>query len=238
MRLLSAQFLVGALEPGHPSHKWVTGDHGRRRCKETLRTKLLTTVEPYLRNGTTPRGAAKESKKAIHTDIVRDTKSRLDPNRVLLARPPAISKKEKPLPRLTRVTLAQLRSGHCARLKDFQLRIGKAVDDLCPDCNLVTQTVTHLFQCSAQPTPPRWALETSGNAQMKLPSFSLLFLLSPSSRRRRRLRHQDVVDDGAVLLHLQHLRARILSSLLSRSLTLFFSLLSHSPLLSNSIFLK
>ena len=193
MRLLSAQFLVGALEPGHPSHKWVTGDHGRRRCKETLRTKLLTTVEPYLRNGTTPRGAAKESKKAIHTDIVRDTKSRLDPNRVLLARPPAISKKEKPLPRLTRVTLAQLRSGHCARLKDFQLRIGKAVDDLCPDCNLVTQTVTHLFQCSAHPTSlgPRDLWERPDEVAIflsSLPSFSFLPPppTPPPPRRRRR----------------------------------------------------
>ena len=88
----------------------------------------------------------------IHTDVVRDAMDRLAPNRVLRQRPPKINPNEKTLPRKTRVTLAQLRSGHCARLKDFQLRIGKADDDKCPDCRLDVQDVHHLFNCPARQT--------------------------------------------------------------------------------------
>ena len=57
MRLLSAQFLAGALSPSHPSHKWVTGPQGRRRMKETLRTKVFEDVSPYTQaDGTIPVG--------------------------------------------------------------------------------------------------------------------------------------------------------------------------------------
>ena len=67
-------------------------------------------------------------------------------------RPPAISKAENHLPRNIRVTLSQLRSGQCARLRNFQLKIGKTTDDLCPSCSLDSQTVSHLFDCPANPT--------------------------------------------------------------------------------------
>ena len=50
------------------------------------------------------------------------------------------------LDRKTRVTLAQLRSGHCPRLKTYQFKIGKADDDLCPDCG-----IDLLFNCPARP---------------------------------------------------------------------------------------
>ena len=76
----------------------------------------------------------------------------LEPNRVLNARPPKISKDENTLDRRTRVTLAQLRSGHCAKLKSYQFKIGKALDDKCPDCCIDSQDVAHLFNCPARPT--------------------------------------------------------------------------------------
>ena len=117
----------------------------------------------------------------------------MDPNRVLFTRPPKISKKEQFLPRLTRVTLAQLRSGHCARLKDYQFRIGSAVDDLCPGCSLVSHSVTHLFQCPAHPTTlgPRDLWERPDDVAIflsSLPSFSFLPPppTPPPPRRRRR----------------------------------------------------
>ena len=74
------------------------------------------------------------------------------PNRVLGRPPPPISKAESSLPRITRTVLSQLRSGHCARLRDFQLRIGKSDNDICDDCELFPQTVNHLFNCPARPT--------------------------------------------------------------------------------------
>ena len=54
--------------------------------------------------------------------------------------------------RITRVVLSQLRSNFCARLKDYQLRIGKSQDDICPACQLEAQAVRHLFDCPARPT--------------------------------------------------------------------------------------
>ena len=58
----------------------------------------------------------------------------------------------KHLPQKSRTTLAQLRSGHCAQLRDFQLRLGKINDETCPDCELFPQNVKHLFECPAKPT--------------------------------------------------------------------------------------
>ena len=50
--------------------------------------------------------------------------------------PPTVHKLERSLPRISRVTLSQLRSGHWARLRDFQCGIGKTDDSLCPGCLL------------------------------------------------------------------------------------------------------
>ena len=153
MHLLSAQFLASALSPSHPSHKWVTGPQGRRRMKETLRTKVFDDVSPYTKDGgIIPVGDVREVQDKIHTDIAGRTIAGLEPNRVLNARPPKIDKSESTLNRKTRVTLAQLRSGHCAKLKSYQFKIGKATDDRCPDCCLDAQDVWHLFNCPARPT--------------------------------------------------------------------------------------
>ena len=75
------------------------------------------------------------------------------PNRVLGAHPPPINPNENQLPRQSRVTLSQLRSGHCSKLRDFQKwKLGKVDDDICTDCELFPQTVSHLFNCPARPT--------------------------------------------------------------------------------------
>ena len=121
--------------------------------KETLRTKCFEDVSPYTRaDGTIAAGKVRETQDKIHTEIVRKAMAGLEPNRVLNGRPPKISKQEVTLDRKTRVTLAQLRSGHCARLKSYQFKIGKAVDDKCPDCGIDSQDVPHLFSCPARPT--------------------------------------------------------------------------------------
>ena len=59
---------------------------------------------------------------------------------------------ESLLHRSSRVVLFQLRSGFCARLRDYQCRIGKTVDDVCQECHAFPQTVSHLFECPSHPT--------------------------------------------------------------------------------------
>ena len=153
LRLLSAQFLARALQEGHPSHQHVTQDRGRRPMKETLRSKVIEEVQPYLNaNGKVDAGDFPRVQRAIHTDVVAKTVDRLGGSRVLNRRPPPVDKSEATLPRLVRTTLSQLRSGFCARLKSFQFRIGGADDDLCPDCGTLTHDTNHVFSCQTHPT--------------------------------------------------------------------------------------
>ena len=152
LRLLSGQYLVQALQPGHVCHDVVKLPLGRRRNRETLQSKCMDLVEPYLENGVIPRSKYKETLGKIHTKIVGDVISGYSDNRVLNAPTPEISKEEKCLPRQTRTTLAQLRSGFCAKLKDYLHRIGRSDDDICPDCNSAPASSSHLFSCPSHPT--------------------------------------------------------------------------------------
>ena len=91
-------------------------------------------------------------KNELHTKVVERAISRSSPNRVLGVVPPAVHKSQGRLTRVAQVVLCQLRSGHCARLRDYQARIGRSPSDLCLGCNLEAQTVKHLFDCPARPT--------------------------------------------------------------------------------------
>ena len=91
-------------------------------------------------------------KNELHTKVVERAISRSSPNRVLGVIPPAVDKSQGRLPRVAQVVLSQLRSGHCARLRDYQARIGRSPSDLCLGCNLEAQTVKHIFDCPARPT--------------------------------------------------------------------------------------
>ena len=156
LRLLSAQHLARTLQPGHVSYPFAQIDNSPRRLKHTLRSKCIADVQPYLEaDGSLGRGNFSYVKNQLHTDIVRKSIESSGPNRVLGVRPPPIHASETSLPRITRTTLSQLRSGHCGKLKDLQLRLGKVNDDICPDCGLFPQNVLHLFDCPARPTTLR-----------------------------------------------------------------------------------
>ena len=198
LKLLSAQFLAKCLQPHHPSHLCVRLPRGRRSMKHTLQSKVSDVVQPYLNaDGVIEPGTYKATIDSIHTDIVSDAISRLAPNRILNCAPPVIDNKENYLPRITRATLAQLRSGFCSRLNDYQFKIGERPNDLCPECGTVTHSSQHLFECPSFPTnlsvedlwTNTWAVASFLST---LPSFD--FLPSPGPppppppRRRRRLR--------------------------------------------------
>ena len=88
-----------------------------------------------------------------HTSSVNSI-ANLEHNKVLGAHPPAISDSEKALPRITRTTLSQLRSGYSTHLKSYMSRISKEVPvpDVCPLCQQPGHTTVHLFSCPANPT--------------------------------------------------------------------------------------
>ena len=165
--------------------------------KETLRSKCLPDVQPFLNGeGVAERGSYEATKSSIHTNIVRDTTDSLGPNRVLAQQPPPIDPTETYLPRQTRVTLSQLRSGHCARLLSYQAKIGKSPNNLCPDCGIHPHTTNHLFDCPAHPTSlsvtDLWRNTwRTAHFLQSLPSFDHLPSAGPPpppARRRQRPR--------------------------------------------------
>ena len=60
---------------------------------------------------------------AIHSGAINTFTDSLSVNGVLQVKPPPIADGELELPRETRVTLAQLRSGYCGRLNSYLSRI-------------------------------------------------------------------------------------------------------------------
>ena len=169
-------------------------DRGIRPMKETLRSKVYDIVEPHLNeNGVITPGTYGPTIKAIHTQIVSEVVDRFTPNRVLDQRPPLVHPIEESLPRRTRCTLRRLRSGFCANLRDYQLKLRKVLSDVCPDCGNQPQTVEHLFNCPSFPTrlaaDDLW--ENPWDAAVFLrstPTFSFLEDPGPRPSRRRRNR--------------------------------------------------
>ena len=147
---------------------------------------ILTLIE----NGSIAPGSYSDTIKALHTSVVSDAINNIGPNCVLGTKPPVISAREKNLPRKTRTTLSQLRSGFCARLRDYQFRIGSAQDDLWPLCLLEPQTVYHVFDCPARPTQlvpnDLWAYPIDVASYLSAhPSFDIDPPPPPPVRRRR-----------------------------------------------------
>ena len=172
LKLLSAQFLARCLQPHHPSHRVACLPPGPRPMKHTLRSKVLPLVEPYLNaDGVIEPGTYQHAIQAIHADVVSSAIQNLAPNRVLGRSPPVIDIRESYLPRITRSTLAQLRSGFCSRLNSYQFKIGRLDNDLCPECGTASHTTTHLFECPAKRT--NLTVGTYGKTLGLLPSFSL-----------------------------------------------------------------
>ena len=120
--------------------------------KHTLQSRFLPSISHHLVNGTLPPATYPSTLKALHSAAVTSAIASADPNKVLQAPPPSICPSEKLLPRPTRTTLSQLRSGYCVSLRSYQARIGTAGDPTCPECNQHDHTVLHLFACPAHPT--------------------------------------------------------------------------------------
>ena len=148
-------------------------------------------MAPHLQDGVIPPGAYRDAIKDIHTSVVRDTISKMKPNRVLGVRPPKVSVSEQCLPRRSRVVLAQLRTGFCARLNDYKYRIGASDCDNCPECLDLPASVAHLFECPQHPTnlskTDLWTNPCEVLNFLHLwPDFSDLEAAPPQLRRRRR----------------------------------------------------
>ena len=121
------QFLASALQPNHPSHPIVTADSGPRTMKFTLQTKYASSLAHLTTEGIINPTNHQLGLSELHTQIVTEAIDSALPNRVLGTLPPAIDSSDTNLPRLQRSVLSQLRSGYCARLGDYQHRVGSCL---------------------------------------------------------------------------------------------------------------
>ena len=173
--MLSQQFLLATTLPSHPNHSDLEAAP-ERLMKPTLRSKFAGAVKPLTAGGVSDPASYKQGLKSLHTSCVASTIRTQSDNKVLQAPAPAIDKTEATLPRQTRTTLAQLRSGYSTHLNSFLNRIDPTShpSDLCPKCNLAPHTTSHLFNCTANPTnlEPRilWEDPPAAAAFLDLPT--------------------------------------------------------------------
>ena len=114
--------------------------------KETLSSRFGEEIR-HMSRPDLPEDVYKSKLKQIHTKSVKEALNAMEPNKVLLAPPPQIHKSEKCLPRATRATLSQLRSGYSNFLNSYKARINPTIQDVCPNCNQHSHTTRHLFEC-------------------------------------------------------------------------------------------
>ena len=86
----------------------------------------------------------------IHTSIISRHLATRGNNKILRTPPPHTSSSEEILPRLTRRTLAQLRTNKSPFLKSYLHKVDAKThpSPLCPLCNIHTHDTYHRFNCT------------------------------------------------------------------------------------------
>ena len=108
----------------------------------------------------------------IHTSIVSRHLATRGNNNILRTPPPHTSSSEEILPRLTRRTLAQLRTNKSPFLKSYLHKVDAKThpSPLCPLCNIHTHDTHHLFNC----THIRTTLSPPGSVDRPPPGVTAL----------------------------------------------------------------
>ena len=149
--MLSKQFLLATQRPNHPNKVDLSNPPPPRQMKETLMSKFGKEIKD-ISTPDLPDVDYKKKLKLLHTESVRKSINSMESNKVLNTAPPEISNTEKLLPRSTRATLSQLRSGYSNHLNSYKARINPEIIDKCPNCD-ESHTTIHLFNCRSNPPP-------------------------------------------------------------------------------------
>ena len=154
--MLSKQYLLATQQADHPNHCDLDAPPPDRLMKKTLRSSYGQSILDLIPEGEAGVDAAryKTALKTIHSLSVMETIRKQSDNQVLGEPAPEIHRSERELPRKTRTTLAQLRSGYSSHLKSYLFRINArdTDSDSCPDCGQSPHTTQHLFDCPTNPT--------------------------------------------------------------------------------------
>lgn len=148
--MLAAQYALKCFHPSHPNHDLTRQPTPPRQIRKTAIVKYTDCIN-HLPPPTSTRNLNRGTK-IIHSTVVKETLDNYSINRVLHTCPPDINPAEKILPRMTRATLSQLRSGWCRLLNSYHSKIDKSIPNICPDCGVSPHDVEHLFNCSEHTT--------------------------------------------------------------------------------------
>ena len=112
--MLAKQFLLSTQQSDHPNKRYLLAEPPPRLMKLTLSSRFSESVLELILE---PRGdlstpSYKAGIKSIHTLSAQNTIDNQTDNQVIQSPAPDIHPEEKSLPRKTRTTLAQLRSGY------------------------------------------------------------------------------------------------------------------------------
>ena len=149
--LLSKQFHLSTKLTGHVNFS--IPDHPPARLmKHTLSSRYEADIKHlYIAEGNDD-ATHKAGMADIHTAAVTAAINELQPSKVLGTAAPEVNKAEKSLPRSTRVTLCQLRSGYSPFLKTYTNRLNPEIRADCPKCQSAPHDTSHLFSCPMDPT--------------------------------------------------------------------------------------
>ena len=150
LQLHASQYKQKTQHPSHPLHKHTTYFNTPRQKKTTIfnNGRYTTNIPTYPHTVTTT--DIKTNMRHIHTSIVSRHLATRGNNKILRTPPPHTSSSEKILPRLTRRTLAQLRTNKSPFLKSYLHKVDAKThpSPLCPLCNIHTHDTHHLFNCT------------------------------------------------------------------------------------------
>ncbi len=150
--MISKQYLLSTQKPGHPCQINLNSRPPSRIMKKTLKTRFGNEIKRILPRRRLTDETYKSKLKEIHTKDVAKAIKLIKPNPVLNTPAPNINKDEKNLPRKTRSTLAQLRSGYSSYLNSYLSRINEDFQNVCPNCNQTPHDTKHIFNCPVKPT--------------------------------------------------------------------------------------
>ncbi len=148
--LLSKQFLLDCFRRNHPCSCLLEVKPRPRNIKRFF-LDYVHDIRQYA-DRTSDATKFRQALTAIHSGAINTFTDSLSVNGVLRIKPPPIADVELELPRETRVTLAQLRSGYCSRLNSYLSRIDLDIPNTCPACNESLHDTNHPFACPTNPT--------------------------------------------------------------------------------------
>lgn len=150
--LLSRQYLLRCHLEEHPCNR-IIHDEPQPRC---VRKGLVSSYKSDLTDRIPTTGldvrSYKEGVAKLHRETVEETIMQYIPNVVINKPAPQIDTSENILPRSTRATLSQLRSGWCRLLNCYMSRLDNTIDNACPLCGSGPHDTRHLFNCKRNKT--------------------------------------------------------------------------------------